>query len=112
MPLLPVLFDLLGLKAPVTWDDINAACDALSAGDAPRYGMVLPTTDEQNYVHQIFDAFGPKRTFWGTDISKMPCTWRQCVTMFTEEMPWLKGEDQRLVMGQAICDWWRWERDA
>ncbi len=65
-----------------------------------------------DYVHQIFDAFGPKRTFWGTDISKMPCTWRQCVTMFTEEMPWLKGEDQHLVMGQAICDWWGWRRDA
>ncbi len=36
------LFEVLGLNTPVTWDDINAACDALSAGEAHRYGMVLP----------------------------------------------------------------------
>src|SRR5439155_23962900 len=23
----------------------------------------------------------------------MPCSYRQCVTMFTEELPWLKGRD-------------------
>ncbi|MEO0603813.1 MAG: hypothetical protein AAF211_20415, partial [Myxococcota bacterium] len=32
---------------------------------------------------QIFDAFGPERMFWGTDISKMPCSWQRCVAMFT-----------------------------
>ena len=33
----------------------------------------------------------PRRMFWGTDITRMHCTWRQCVTLFTEELPWLKG---------------------
>ena len=50
------------------------------------------------------------RMFWGTDISKMPCSWRQCVTMFTEELPWLKGRDLDLVMGEALCAWWGWDR--
>ena len=26
---------------------------------------------------QSYDAFGPQRMFWGTDITKMPCSWRQ-----------------------------------
>ena len=47
--------------------------------------------------------------FWGTDITRMPCTWRQCVTMFTEEMPWLSGRDQELVMGRAVCDFIGWK---
>ena len=47
-------------------------------------------------------------TFWGTDITRMPCSWKQCVTMFTEEMPWLKGRDLELVMGRALCDWLGW----
>ena len=47
--------------------------------------------------------------FWGTDITRMPCSWRQCVTMFTEELPWLSGRDQELVMGRAVCDWHRLE---
>ena len=56
------------------------------------------------------DAFGPDRFFWGTDITRMPCSYRQCVTMFTEELPWLKGRDLELVMGRAVCDWIGWTR--
>ena len=47
--------------------------------------------------------------FWGTDITRMPCSWRQCVTMFTEELPWLKGRDKELVMGRAVCAWLDWK---
>jgi len=46
--------------------------------------------------------------FWGTDITRMPCSWRECVTMFTEELPWLSARDQELVMGRALCDWLDW----
>jgi hypothetical protein len=46
--------------------------------------------------------------FWGTDITRMPCSWRQCVTMFTEELPWLSGRDRELVMGRAVCAWLGW----
>jgi len=37
-----------------------------------------------------------------------PGTWRECVTLFTEELLWLKGADLELVMGQAFCDWIGW----
>jgi hypothetical protein len=50
--------------------------------------------------------------FWGTDISKMPCSWHQYVTMFTEELPWLKGHDLDIVMGEPLCTWWGWNRSA
>lgn len=86
---------------------------AVKATGAPSYSSEgYPYPIMQDYVRQIFDAFGPERTFWGTDITKMPCTWRQCITMFTEEMPWLGGDDQRLVMGDAVCAWWGWNRAA
>ena len=32
------------------------------------------------YLHQVFDAFGPLRMFWGTDLTRLPCTYRQAVT--------------------------------
>ena len=28
------------------------------------------------HLHRCFDAFGPERMFWGTDITRMPCSWR------------------------------------
>lgn len=84
---------------------------AVKVTGAPGYSAeAYPFPIMQTYVKQIFDAFGPQRTFWGTDITKMPCTWRQCVTMFTEEMPWLSEADKRLVMGEALCAWWGWQR--
>lgn len=64
------------------------------------------------YVRQIYDAFGPDRMFWGTDITKMPCSWEQCITMFTEEMPWLSDSDKTLIMGEALSSWWGWVRSG
>src|SRR5438128_1652240 len=63
-------------------------------------------------LRQVFEAFGPERSFWGTDITRMPCSYRQCVTMFTEELPWLQGRDLERVMGGAIVDWLGWKRPA
>ncbi len=86
---------------------------AVKATGAPGYSAeAYPFPIMQSYLREIFDAFGPQRMFWGTDISKMPCSWRQCVTMFTEELAWLSEDDKRLVMGEALCSWWGWNRAA
>ena len=85
---------------------------AVKVTGAPGYSAeAYPYPIMQTYLRQIFDAFGPARTFWGTDITKMPCTWQQCITMFTEELNWLSGDELALVMGQGICDWWGWNRN-
>jgi predicted TIM-barrel fold metal-dependent hydrolase len=84
---------------------------AVKATGAPGYSSeAYPFPAMHQYLRQIFDAFGPHRMFWGTDISKMPCSWRQCVTMFTEELPWLSDQDKALIMGDALCAWWGWDR--
>jgi predicted TIM-barrel fold metal-dependent hydrolase len=56
-------------------------------------------------IRRVVEAFGAARCFWGTDLTRLPCTYRQAVTLFTEELPWLTGRDLELVMGQALCDW-------
>jgi predicted TIM-barrel fold metal-dependent hydrolase len=86
---------------------------AVKATGVPHYASEpYPFPALHPYLRQVYDAFGPERMFWGTDITKMPCSWRQCVTMFTEELPWLKGRDLGLVMGDALCSWWGWNRAA
>ena len=64
----------------------------------------------QGYLRQVVDAFGPERVFWGTDITKMPCSWQACARMVTEELPWLSAADCRLIMGEAVLAWWGWQR--
>jgi predicted TIM-barrel fold metal-dependent hydrolase len=88
---------------------------AVKVTGQPAYAVdEYPFRSTHVYLQRTFDAFGPERMFWGTDITKIPCPWRQCVTMFTEELPWLRGRDLERVMGRAFCDWAGWDlpRDA
>ena len=83
---------------------------ALKATGAPSYSSeAYPYRDIHGHIRRLYDAFGPGRMFWGTDITRMPCPWRQCVTLFTEELPWLSPSDKELIMGRALCAWLGWK---
>jgi len=41
----------------------------------------------------------------GTDLTRMPYTYYECITLFTEHLPWLQGEDLKWVMGRGVCEW-------
>ena len=112
-PNLKLLIDHLGLvrsaKGAAAFADLDTLCSlaklpnvAVKATGAPGYSDApYPFRDIHDGLHRIFDAYGPKRFFWGTDITRMPCSYQQCVTLFTEELPWLKGNDLEQVMGQG-----------
>jgi len=53
-------------------------------------------------LRRVFDAYDPARMCWGTDWTRLPCSYRQAVTMFTEELPWPKGADLEGVMGRGL----------
>ncbi len=83
---------------------------AVKATGAPSYSSEpYPYRNIHPHLRRLHDAFGPERLFWGTDITRMPCTWRQCVTLFTEELPWLSARDKELIMGRALCTWLDWK---
>jgi predicted TIM-barrel fold metal-dependent hydrolase len=115
-PNLTLIVDHLGLVRHAQDDAAFARLDELlalaklpnvhiKATGAPAYSShAYPFKNIHDGLHRIFDAFGPNRFFWGTDVTRMPCSYRECVTMFTEELPWLSGPDLELVMGQGICD--------
>ena len=69
-----------------------------------------PFRDMTPHLRRMFEAFGPRRCFWGTDLThqhgKFP--YRQYVTHFTEELDFLSEEDKRWIMGDAILDFLRW----
>jgi len=59
-------------------------------------------------IARVVDAFGPKRVFWGSDISRLRCTYREAVTHFTEELDLLDDVDLRWVMGRGLETWLDW----
>ncbi|MDX9820392.1 MAG: amidohydrolase family protein [Syntrophales bacterium] len=62
----------------------------------------------QVYVRKAYEAFGPKRTFWGSDLSRSPCPYRQHIDMWLKDAPWLREEDKEWIMGRGICEWLGW----
>lgn len=82
----------------------------VKASTLPSYALDdYPYRSMHTFVRRVYDAFGPKRMFWGTDLSMLPCTYRQSITMFTEEMPFLSAEDLEWIMGRGLCEWLKWE---
>jgi predicted TIM-barrel fold metal-dependent hydrolase len=83
---------------------------AVKATGAPAFSSEpYPFRNLHDVLHRIFDAFGPRRLFWGTDFTRLSCSYRQCVTLFTEELPWLKGRDLDDVMGRGLAEWIGWD---
>jgi predicted TIM-barrel fold metal-dependent hydrolase len=64
-------------------------------------------------LHRVIEAFGPRRSFWGSDITRVPptCSLRQVVTHFTEELDFLSSSDLEWIMGRGLAECLRWPID-
>lgn len=119
-PGLKIIIDHLGLISGTRDEPAFAEFDKLLAiarrpnvavkasGTAGYTSDTYPYRWLHPYLRRVYDAFGPRRMFWGTDFTRLPCTYRQAVTQFTGEIPWLKGDDLEWVMGKGICEWLGW----
>jgi predicted TIM-barrel fold metal-dependent hydrolase len=69
-----------------------------------------PFRDMTVHIRRVFDAFGPQRCYWGTDLTAAlnKSTYRQRVTHFTETLDFLSEEDKDWVMGRAILNRIKW----
>ena len=72
-------FEQFGLKTPISWADINQACDTIETDGTPAFALVLPTIGNQNYVHQVFEQVAMSNNSWPFDAAGN-------VTMNTPEM--------------------------
>jgi multiple sugar transport system substrate-binding protein len=61
------VFTEQGLNPPISWDDINQACDTLPGKDNLLYALTLGTDPGQNYGHQIFEQVAISNNAWPFD---------------------------------------------
>ena len=97
--------DLDKLLAIAKRPNVAAKVSALPSYSTGQY----PYKELHGHLRRVYDAFGPRRLFWGTDLSRSPIPYRQHVTMFTEEIPWLTADDKEWIMGRAVCEWLGWK---
>jgi len=116
-PGLPLIVDHMSLTAEIAQSrTIPKAIDDLvplarypnvsvKLSSAPTYSFdPYPWRDMSEHLKRCFDAFGPRRCYWGTDLTNAfaKSTYRQRITQFTEELDFLSEEDKDWVMGRAI----------
>lgn len=79
---------------------------AVKASALPCYSVQpAPWDDVMPHVRRLFEAFGPDRLFWGSDLSRLTCPYAELVAVFRDRLDWLRGDDADKVMGNAIRRW-------
>jgi hypothetical protein len=66
--------------------------------------------DDGREFKLVFDAYGPQRSYWGTDLtnSYAKASYRQRIIQFTGELSFLSESDKDWVMGRAIVARLKW----
>lgn len=122
-PGLKLIIDHMGMTDAVLKDNSVAERAAETAAlakypnvsvklsSAPLYsGEAYPWKNMTPHIKRLFDAYGPRRCHWGSDLTntfdKGP--YRQRITHFTEELPFLSDEDKDWVMGKSILEVLDW----
>ena len=119
-PGLRLIIDHMGLNSELKGKPLDPAVDqllkfsrlrnvAVKVSSLPSYvADFYPFPSLHPHIRRVVDAFGPQRCFWGTDLSHLPCPYKQVVTLFTEELDFLSDADKEWIMGRAIAEWLNW----
>lgn len=82
---------------------------AVKASAVPCYStQEYPFRNLQPYLRRIYEHFGPRRTFWGSDVSRLPGSYRQAVDHFLDELDFIPADERPWVMGRALSHALRW----
>ncbi len=110
----------LGLATTLRGDEIVPHVDSLlRLADIPNIAVkasCLPSYSVEPYpfpflqaqIERVVDAFGVKRVFWGSDLSRLRCDYADLYRFFVEELKYLDEIDREWIMGRGICEWFDW----
>lgn len=81
----------------------------VKASAAPCYStQPYPYANLKPHLKRIYESFGPRRTMWGSDYTRLPGSYQECVDHFRLELDFLDSEALPWVMGKAAAQALRW----
>jgi predicted TIM-barrel fold metal-dependent hydrolase len=119
-PGLRLAIDHLGLHSACRGPSCEPDLDAvLSLATRPNISVKLsalpcyvdepyPFESTLDWVRRLHKAFGADRLFWGSDVTRLPCSYSQAVRQFTEAIDFLSAEELDKIMGTALAHWLDW----
>jgi predicted TIM-barrel fold metal-dependent hydrolase len=122
-PGLPLIIDHMGVNNAIAKQGktAEAIADAVALARYPNVSIKMsnlvnssldpyPFSDLNDHLRRVFDAYGPRRCYWGTDMTAgfARASWRQRIAHFTEELKFMSEADKDWVMGRSILARLNW----
>jgi predicted TIM-barrel fold metal-dependent hydrolase len=119
-PGLTIIIDHMGRQSALRDDEAFADLDvmlalarfpnvSIKASSLPCYSTErYPYPKLTPYLKRTFDAFGADRVMWGSDVTRLPCSYRECLDHFKHDLPFLTGDDRARVLGGTAARLLRW----
>jgi predicted TIM-barrel fold metal-dependent hydrolase len=114
--LIPHMGCITSLRAPEAFSDLD---DLLYLRRYPGVFVMVssvpnfsnerfPFADLQPFLKRIFDGYGPKRMLWGSDLTRLTSTYRECVDQFQTALDFLTSQDRDWILGGSLIDALNW----
>jgi L-fuconolactonase len=82
---------------------------SVKASAAPCYSTEpYPYPALHPFLRELYDAYGPDRLFWGSDLSRLRGSYADLVRLFREDLDFLSPADVEAVMGRSVLAWLDW----
>jgi predicted TIM-barrel fold metal-dependent hydrolase len=123
-PKLTLIIDHMGISSQVVAQKkVPEAVDAAAAlarypnvsiklSAAPAYSSEpYPFNDMNGHIRRLFDAYGPQRSYWGSDVTQgfAKASYKERIAHFLQELKFLSEQDKDWVMGRAILARLNWK---
>lgn len=83
---------------------VKASCMPSLVNESYPFSSLHPA------IKLIVECFGRERVFWGSDVSRLPCSQEENVRLFTEACRFLSDQDLEWIMGRGVREWLGWTR--
>jgi predicted TIM-barrel fold metal-dependent hydrolase len=67
-----------------------------------------PFANLHPHLKAIYEHFGPRRIFWGSDATRLRLTYAENLRLFTEALDFLSAEDREWILGRGIAEYVGW----
>jgi L-fuconolactonase len=120
-PNLRLIVDHLALPPHVVFDDlvpeIRPLADLADLENVAVKASALPCSVSESFpfptiaraMSDVLAWFGPSRVFWGSDLTRLPCSYRDVVRFFVDEVAYRDPGERDLVLGQGLLRWIGWD---
>ena len=118
-PALTIILDHLGLRLledGAAWKTLDSTLALarfprvhVKVSSVPNFSIApYPHRDVHPHIRRVYDAYGPRRMFWGSDLTRLKGSYTDCLRLFRDELDFLSAEDREWILGRAIAECLPW----